>query len=84
MTTTCHSDDGPLPRMSCLVLVGVDFVTFDLGFRVASLSWLGPRWSSCLLDLLSWDLVSRSASQTCSTETWLIALPRGRARQGPS
>jgi hypothetical protein len=53
----------------------VHFATFDLGFRLASLSWLGPRWSSCLTDMLGTDLVDRSASRTCSTEpSWSFRL----------
>jgi hypothetical protein len=64
-----RSDDLPWPRMSCLVLVGVDFATFDSGFHLASLSWLRPGWSSCLVDLIGRDLVGRSASRVCSTGT---------------
>jgi hypothetical protein len=62
-----------------LSLAGADFVTFDLGFCLASLSWLGPRWSFCLMDLLGRDLLGRPASLTCPVGIWLVAPPRGLA-----
>jgi hypothetical protein len=88
------SDHSACPRlavrvtghsMEChvLSLVDVDFAVFDLGFHLASLSWSGPKWSSCLTNLLGRDLVGHSASRTCSAGTWSAASPHGLARRGP-
>jgi hypothetical protein len=65
----CRSDDWPWPGISCLVLFSMDFATFDLGFHLASLSWLGPG--------------GRSASRTCLVGTWSAAQLHELAQQGP-
>jgi hypothetical protein len=81
VTAAYYSDDWSWPGMSCLVLVGVDFTTFDLGFHLAPLTWLGPGWSFYLTDLLGGGLVGRSASRTCSVGACLVALPCGLTRR---
>lgn len=69
MPASCHSDDWPWPTMSCIVLVGLDFATFDLGFYIASLPWYGHDRPLCLIVLLGRDLIGRSI--------------HGLAQQGP-
>jgi hypothetical protein len=69
--------------MSCIVLVGVDFVTFDLGFHLAFFPWLGPGWSFYLTDLLGTVLFGRSVLRSCSVGTWSVVPPRDLAQHGP-